>query len=311
MEQLVQLAEKANADFEPELMTVEAARQDLAQAVHVRRMMEFRIAGLSRRLNDAQELARVTGTSIGKAKEVVATGKVLERSEELSSALQQGEISLEQAGEIASAEESSPGAARELLEVARKEPFHVLKDKARAAKLEAEQHQDLGARQHAARSARAYVGALGMVEIHLSLEPHVGAPITVRAEAEAARLAKQARGASSDKNTASGKGPGTHELEPFERYLADAYAALLSGKGKGASKRPELVVLVSQEVAKRGWSEVRPGEVCKIPGMAPVPPKVAREIAQDAFSPGCSMTERTFGTSGAGPGASRWRSASP
>ena len=108
-----------------------------------------------------------------------------------------------------------------------------------------------------------------MTHIHLALEPHVGTPIVARAEAEAARLARKAR--------AEG---GT---EPFEAHLADAYAALLSGSGKGPARRPELVVLVSHEVATRGWGDVRPGEVCKIPGVGPVSPEVARAIATDAF----------------------------
>ena len=36
-------------------------------------------------------------------------------------------------------------------------------------------------------------------------------------------------------------------------------------------------MLVSHEVAKRGWTDVREGEVCKIPGVGPVTPKVAKE----------------------------------
>jgi 5-methylcytosine-specific restriction endonuclease McrA len=108
-----------------------------------------------------------------------------------------------------------------------------------------------------------------MVHLHVALEPHVGTPIVARAEAEAARLAKKAK-----KNG---------DLEPFECHLADAYAALLSGSGKGRARRPELVVLVSHEVARRGWTDVREGEVCKIPGIGPVSPQVAREIASDAF----------------------------
>jgi hypothetical protein len=166
-----------------------------------------------------------------------------------------GYISLDQAGEIAAAEASAPGVAAELVDVAQKEAFHVLKDEARKARLEAEQHRDLGARQCAARCARSHFDDLGMVHIHLALEPHVGTPIVARAEAEAARLARSAR-----------------HKEPFERHLADAYAALLSGTGKGRARRPELVVLVSHEVAKRGWSDVRQGEVCKIPGVGPVAP---------------------------------------
>lgn len=186
--------------------------------------------------------------------------------------MQHGDISLDQAKEIAKAEESCPGATKELLPVAQDEAFHVLKDAARKVKLEAEQHCGLAHRQHAARSGRSYNDELGMVHINLALEPHVGMPIVARAEAEAARLAKRAKA--------------NHSAEPFERHLADAYAALLAGSGKGRAKRPELVVLVSHEVARRGWRDVRDGEVCKIPGIGPVSPEVARSIAEDAFLSG-------------------------
>jgi len=108
-----------------------------------------------------------------------------------------------------------------------------------------------------------------MMNIHLALEPHVGVPIVNRAEAEAARLHREAKK--------------EDRLEPFERHLADAYASLLAGSGKGRARRPELVVLVSHEVTQRGWTDVRKGEICKVPGVGPVSPQVAREIAQDAF----------------------------
>ncbi|MFP5353343.1 MAG: hypothetical protein ACLGIB_12375, partial [Actinomycetota bacterium] len=64
---------------------------------------------------------------------MVATGAVMAASDELSSALQQGAISLDQAVEIAAAEESAPGSVRELVAVAQEQPFHVLKEKARQA----------------------------------------------------------------------------------------------------------------------------------------------------------------------------------
>ena len=122
--------------------------------------------------------------------------------------------------------------------MARKEPFHVLRNQARRTKLEAEQHRDLFARQRAARAARSHADELGMVHIHLALEPYVGAPIMSRAEAEAQRLARTAKRA--------------EKQEPFERHLADAYAALLSGSGRGPTTRPELVVLVSHEGGQAG-----------------------------------------------------------
>jgi hypothetical protein len=223
-------------------------------------------------LSAAQWMAAKTGTSVGKAKDTIATAEVLAESGDLDDALRHGNVSLDQATEIARAEESRPGAAAELLRVAQDEAFHVLKDKARRVKLEAEQHKGLAERQRAARGARSHCDDLGMVNIHLRVEPHVGTPIVNRAEAEAQRLHRAAKK--------------KERAEPFERHLADAYAALLSGKGKGRSKRPELVVLVSHEVAKRGWKDVKAGEVCKIPGIGPVSPEVAKEIAQDAFLTG-------------------------
>jgi hypothetical protein len=45
-------------------------------------------------------------------------------------------------------------------------------------------------------------------------------------------------------------------------------------------------VLVSHEVTQRGWKDVREGEVCKVPGVGPVSPAVAKRIAADAFLTG-------------------------
>ena len=271
VDQAIALLERANSGLDPEVLSAGAARELLASYARARRLVDYGIASLARKLNDAGEVAKATGTSMGQAKTTLATGKTLAQADELSDALQRGAISLEQAVEIAKAEESAPGAASKLVGVAESSAFHVLKDKARALKLDAEQHRGLAGRQHEARSGRSYADDLGMVHIDLAWEPHVGTPIVARAEAEAARLARAA---------------GKEDREPFERHLADAYAALLTGVGKGRARRPELVVLVSHEVATRGWRDVREGEVCKIPGIGPVAPEVARAIAQDAFLSG-------------------------
>jgi hypothetical protein len=266
VDEAIELLEKANAALEPELLQASDARELLDRYARARRLVDFGVAALSRKVGDVAQVARATGTSMGAAKATVATGRVLREACELNAAFQAGEVSLDQAAEIAKAEESSPGAANALLKVAESQAFHVLKEKSRAIKLEAEQHRGLGERQRESRYGRSYADELGMVHVHLALEPHVGTPIVARAEAEAARLAKAHK---------------KEEREPFERYLADAYARLLSGAGKGRAKRPELVVLVSHEVVHRGWKDVRDGEVCKIPGVGPVPPEVAKAIAKD------------------------------
>ena len=148
----------------------------------------------------------------------------------------------------------------------------MLRDKARKLALEAEQGRGLAQRQHAARSARSRCDALGMVELHLVLEPQVGTPILNRAEAEAARLQRRAK--------RQGR------PEPFERHLADAYAGLLGANTPGRTRRPELVVVVSHELTQRGWDEPRADEFCKIPGVGPISPAAAKRIAEDAFLTG-------------------------
>ncbi|MFN2594413.1 MAG: HNH endonuclease [Actinomycetota bacterium] len=269
----IALLEKANADLEPELLTAGSARALLDEYAKVVKLGQFGVAVLSRKVDDISAVARASGTSLGAAKETVSTGRTAAHSADLDQAMRTGAISLDQATEIAKAEEAAPGVAKDLIPIAESAPFHVLKEKARKAKLDAERHKDLAKRQHEARHGRSYTDDLGMIHIDLALEPHMGAPIVACAEAEAERLARAAK-----KNAPDNKTP-----EPFERYRADAYAAILSGGGKGRAKRPELVILVSHEVAKRGWHSVKADETCKIPGIGPIAPEIAKDIAQDAF----------------------------
>ena len=272
VDEAVTWLEKANADLEPELLSAHDARALLTLYARAEKLAAFGKTTLSRKLDDAAELARVSGTSMGKARTTVETARILTEAPRASDAFSGGELSLDQAQEIAGAELARPDAAEELVALAQEEPFHVLRNAARRVRLEAEQHRDLAERQRAARSARSHRDELGMIHLHLAFEPHVGTPIVARAEAEAARMQRDARRES--------------RSEPFQRHLADAFAALLAGSGRGSARRPELVVLVSHEVARRGWSEVKDGEVCKIPGVGPVPPPVAKRIAEDAFLTG-------------------------
>jgi hypothetical protein len=273
IDQAITWLEKANADLDPELLAADAARDLLAAYARAEKLASFGRTVLARRVDDATEVARVTGTSVGKAKAAVEAGRALGDAADVRGAFQGGDISLDQATEIAKAEQARPGSGRELLSVAHSESFHVLKERARRLVLDAAQCRGLAARQHEARFARNYIDDVGMVHLHLALEPHVGTPIVNRAEVEAARLHRDAKN--------------DGRSEPFERHLADAYAGLLGGSTTtGRSRRPELVVLVSHDVAKRGWTDVRTGETCKIPGVGPVAPHVARQIAADAFLSG-------------------------
>lgn len=285
----LEMLEKANAELQSDLLTAEDARRQLSKYSRAHKLAGFGMAEISRKVDDAATVAKASGTSMAKARSVVSTGRAIKDSPELGEALRHGEVSLDQAAEIALAVGAAPAAVPGLISTARDEGFHVLRDAARKAKLEAEQHHGLAERQFEARSGRSFTDELGMVNIHLRFEPHIGVPFVARAEAEAQRRHREARRAAAGDRPAAGMDDtgSRRQVESFERYLADAYAEMLSGSGvKGPAKRPELVVLVSHEVTKRGWRDVREGELCKIPGVGPIAPQRAKEIAQDAFLTG-------------------------
>ena len=299
--QAVGLLEKTNAGLGASVRSRAETERLLAMYARVEKLAAFGTATLSARVGDAVQLARLTGTPVGQARRTIKTGRSLAATPTLAAAMQAGDVSLEQASEITRTTTVAPEAVDDLVSVARSESFRELKERARSVRLEAEDRAELPARQHAARRLRHWVGELGMVHLDAVLEPHIGAPIVSRLERQARRLAAAL--------------PPNRGREPFERHLADALPAVVSGLSGDAAPHPatadattggesdpsepagngahagdrnhaEVVILVSHEVVRRGWQDVGPGEHCKIPGVGPVAPQVAKAIAQDAFLTG-------------------------
>jgi hypothetical protein len=77
VERAIELLEKANADLEPELVSAPHAHSLLAAYTRAQRLAAFGVAALARKIDDATQIAHVTGTSMGAAKETVATSKVM------------------------------------------------------------------------------------------------------------------------------------------------------------------------------------------------------------------------------------------
>ncbi len=102
---------RRTAGLEPELVSVPDAKTCTALYAKLNRLSSFGVTAFAHK-QDAADLARVTGTSMGKAKDMAATSEVLATSRPLDSALRKGEVSLDQATEIARAEEASPGPPR-------------------------------------------------------------------------------------------------------------------------------------------------------------------------------------------------------
>ena len=180
LDEAAELVEKANSNLQPDIVAGADARALLRAYDRIERLASYGKAVMARRIDDASAVARATGTSMGKARHTAETGAALSDAPEVGEALARGEVSLDQAAEISKAEQARPGSSKELLDVAKSESFHVLRDRARKVRLEAEQSRGLGERQKGARSARSYNDELGMVNIHLRLQPHVGTPIVNR-----------------------------------------------------------------------------------------------------------------------------------
>ena len=83
VEQAVELLEKANAELTPQLLPRPAVDRLLAAYARAEKLAAYGVAALAARRDDVSELARITGTSIGRAKAVVATGRALPASGEL------------------------------------------------------------------------------------------------------------------------------------------------------------------------------------------------------------------------------------
>ena len=133
---------------------------------------------LAAKLGDAAVVARTTGVSLGKAKAEVGTGNSLKSANEVRGAFKSGELSLDQAAEIATAE-NAPQAIDRALEAG---PGGVLPD----AQREVEKARPRGRAAPGPGRAPApgsYRDELGMISINLLLEAHVGAPLVNRAEA--------------------------------------------------------------------------------------------------------------------------------
>ncbi len=263
----------------------------------------------------AHQLARQTGTSVGRAKEALDTGARLKELPALSSATRRGEVSPAQAAPIADAASADPSSEERLLEKAKRASLGELRDECDRTKAAAEPDDE--ARHAAIRRAR-YLrrrrhadGSAGL-EYRSTVEDVAGiwsivqghaktifdeARIAGRKESEEAYLADGLKRAveagagvrtpavpstpTGDDGSDSGPAAGAQET-PRPAPPAP------SGNGKRV-RQPvptKVIVRIDWDAFVRGWPIG--GEVCEIAGLGPVPVLVARAMVEsgDAFLAG-------------------------
>jgi hypothetical protein len=138
-------------------------------------------------------MARLTGSSTASVKAALDTAAALSQQPEAKAALEAGELSMTQAGELVKTEAACPGSAAGLLEIAKRQSLKTLKEEARDRRVRAVEPETLHSLQQGARVFRHWRTSLGMVAGAFELPPEVGVPIISRLEAETDRLWQQAR----------------------------------------------------------------------------------------------------------------------
>ncbi len=206
-------------------------------------------------------LADLSGRPLRGARSLLETAGALPGLPALESALRSGELSGEQAAEVARGATAEPTVLGGLLEAARHGSLSELRseaERAEAAARSREADEARHARVRAGRHLRMWNDPDGSLRGRFSLPPEEGAGLLSALEAEANRRFDEARRAGS--------------REGREAYLADALCALGSGGGTarpGGRLEASVLFHVSLEALERG--SLRPGEECTLSSGAHVP----------------------------------------
>ena len=213
----------------------------------------------------AHHLARTTGTSVSQAAEVIETARRLEGLPVAAAAARSGELSAQQAAEVAAAAALDPAAEARLVETARTGSLAELRDE--CARTRAAARPDAEARRraiHDGRFLRSWTDAEGAWNLKVRDNPEVGAEVMAAVDAIRDRLFRQAR--------VEGR------QEPSEAYAADALAELARSGGSGHSARPRAKVIVRVDLPALLRGQAAEGEVCELAGFGPVAVSAVRDM---------------------------------
>jgi 5-methylcytosine-specific restriction endonuclease McrA len=224
----------------------------------------------------AAHVAEATGTGLGPAIHALETARRLGSLPATDDAIRNGRLSEAQANEIAGAAAVQPGAERELVEAAGKQPLSLLKLRCSRVRATGTDQGATYERIRRERYLRYWTDHDGAVRFDAKLTPDAGAQLAAAVKAEEARLA------------AEGRKCGHHE--PSKALAADALVGLACAEtpvegssGSARSSGPSAVVhvRVDHQALIRGHLEA--GEICEIPGIGPIPVDVARRLAADSI----------------------------
>ena len=179
----------ALADFEPQryspdhcVAVVEslARLENACAAARVRAAVRAAESGAHRAkgfTKPADWLATAKGSTTAEADRELRTQEQLEGVPETREKLANGELSIEQANEIAETEAACPGSEKEMLHAAERDSLRELRDKGRRKRLEAIEPEEVERRPREARYHRHWKDELGMIRYSGAMVPGEGIPL--------------------------------------------------------------------------------------------------------------------------------------
>jgi hypothetical protein len=213
----------------------------------------------------AHHLARTTGTSVGRAGEVLDTARRLSELPAAAAAARTGELSAEQVTAVARAASADPAAESRLVDLARSASLAELREECGRVRAAAEPDPEGRRRNiHDGRFLRGHTDAEGAWHLHMRDNPEVGAEIMAALEPIRDRLFKAARA------------EGRHE--PSEAYAADALAELARGGAAATPGRSRAKVIARVDLLALLRGRPLDGEVCELAGFGPVAPSAIRDL---------------------------------
>jgi hypothetical protein len=227
----------------------------------------------------AAYLAKVTGTSVGAARDVIATSKALPALAATKAALLEGVLSVPQAHLVADGAKHDPAAEAGLLSKARRLSHTELRSEVLRAKAAADPDPDAThARIHANRRCADGTDAEGAWTLHAKATAVDGSVIKAELDVLTDQIFRRNRSAAAPDRREQ------YRMDALRRMAENSRRFRLGGTGTGRQKQspPQHLALLRVDVSALQRGRVTGEELCEITGIGPIPLARARAILGDA-----------------------------
>ncbi len=263
-----------------------------AKAMAARRVTECRQWAQAGHRSPEQWLAQVSGTSPGAARTTLAVAEQMDAQPELARACQAGQLSPEQAGEIAAAAEVDPSSTPRLVDQASRAGLKGLRESCRQVLVAGRSAQDDQGRLaaiHRSRSLRFWTDRDGAGRLDARMTPDA------LARFQACLRPYQTQQFETARQAGRRERPDAYALDALLALAQAAQAAHDNSAGTpqreaASGAAPEVpkvgppatvIALVDHAALLRGY--VQGDECCRIKGIGPVPVSTVRAMLGDAF----------------------------